>query len=344
MHSADVATGTLGANGIVAGGPPIAAGAALSNKLRGTDQVCLCFHGDGAVGEGATKRPLTFTPLVEFWSTMIQRSFSRRMTAWRRGTQKSFRTISLPPDRPGLPASPSSPLFPSLLNVAVLLLASAIGAVAFVAPFFSLETALPGDGGALSHAADAPFFLILLIVICLGAVLLNLSAGQMNTRTVAVLGILTAFNAVLRALPGPGGFNAIFFLPILAGHVYGATFGFLLGSLALLVSALLGGGVGPWLPFQMFATGWVGMLGAFVPNLPRHPRREVILLATWGLLLGLLFGAIMNLWFWPFIVRPEPVSYTHLRAHETVLDLVCRLLLEQKKIQKKKKHLSYNHY
>ncbi|MFZ1505799.1 MAG: ECF transporter S component [Anaerolineae bacterium] len=214
----------------------------------------------------------------------------------------------LPPDRPGLPSSPSSPLFPSLLNAAILLLASAIGAVAFVAPFFSLETALPGDGGALSHAADAPFFLILLIVICLGAVLLNLSAGQMNTRTVAVLGILTAFNAVLRALPGPGGFNAIFFLPILAGHVYGATFGFLLGSLSLLVSALLGGGVGPWLPFQMFATGWVGMLGALAPSWPRHPRREVLLLAAWGLFLGLLFGAIMNLWFWPFVFRPDQAA------------------------------------
>ena len=40
-----------------------------------------------------------------------------------------------------------------------------------------------------------------------------------------------------------------------------------------------------------------------------------------------------------FRVRLGPVSYTHLRAHETVLDLVCRLLLEQKKQkQKKKKH------
>lgn len=190
-------------------------------------------------------------------------------------------------------------------NAAILLLASAIGATAFLAPFFSLETQQAADSGALSHAADAPFFLVLLIVICLAAVFLNLSAGQMNTRTVAVLGILTAFSAALRALPGPGGFNAIFFLPILAGHVYGATFGFLLGSLALLVSALLGGGVGPWLPFQMFAAGWVGMLGALAPAWPHHPRREVIVLALWGLLLGLLFGAIMNLWFWPFVVRPE---------------------------------------
>ena len=38
------------------------------------------------------------------------------------------------------------------------------------------------------------------------------------------------------------------------------------------------------------------------------------------------------------VVVPDPVSYTHLRAHETVLDLVCRLLLEKKKEEKKKKH------
>jgi pyruvate dehydrogenase E1 component alpha subunit len=53
MHIADTTTGNLGANGIVAGGIPIAAGAGLSAKLRGTKQVSLAFHGDGALGEGA---------------------------------------------------------------------------------------------------------------------------------------------------------------------------------------------------------------------------------------------------------------------------------------------------
>lgn len=53
MHIADTETGNLGANGIVAGGVPIAAGAALSAKLRGTGQVAVAFHGDGAMGEGA---------------------------------------------------------------------------------------------------------------------------------------------------------------------------------------------------------------------------------------------------------------------------------------------------
>lgn len=53
MHIADTETGNLGANGIVAGGIPIAAGAALSAQMRGTKQVAICFHGDGAMGEGA---------------------------------------------------------------------------------------------------------------------------------------------------------------------------------------------------------------------------------------------------------------------------------------------------
>lgn len=53
MHIADSATGNLGANGIVAGGIPIATGAALSAVMRGTRQVAVSFHGDGAMGEGA---------------------------------------------------------------------------------------------------------------------------------------------------------------------------------------------------------------------------------------------------------------------------------------------------
>jgi acetoin:2,6-dichlorophenolindophenol oxidoreductase subunit alpha len=53
MHIADVATGNLGANGIVAGGIPIATGAALAYRLRGEDRVVACFFGDGAANEGA---------------------------------------------------------------------------------------------------------------------------------------------------------------------------------------------------------------------------------------------------------------------------------------------------
>jgi len=77
-----------------------------------------------------------------------------------------------------------------------------------------------------------------------------------------LLGILVATNAALRPLPGPGGFSFIYALPLLGGYVFGAGFGFLLGSLSVLVSAMFTAGVGPWLPFQMFALGWVGVAGA----------------------------------------------------------------------------------
>lgn len=52
MHIADFSVGVLGANGVVAGGLPIAVGAGLSCKLRGTDQVVVCYFGDGASNRG----------------------------------------------------------------------------------------------------------------------------------------------------------------------------------------------------------------------------------------------------------------------------------------------------
>jgi pyruvate dehydrogenase E1 component alpha subunit len=52
MHIADPESGNLGANAIVGGSAGIATGAALSAKMRGSDQVAVCFFGDGALGQG----------------------------------------------------------------------------------------------------------------------------------------------------------------------------------------------------------------------------------------------------------------------------------------------------
>lgn len=186
----------------------------------------------------------------------------------------------------------------TLLSAAILVVASLLGLGAFLYPFFM--AAVPATG-MMAHANDAPLLTVLLLGLCLVAVFTNLTGRQMTSKLVAVLGVLTALNAVLRAVPGPAGFNAIFVLPILAGYAYGPTFGFLLGSLSLLVSALIGAGVGPWLPYQMFAIGWMGLLSGLLPKLPAQRRLEPTLLAAWGGILGLIFGAIMNIWFWPFL-------------------------------------------
>jgi len=186
------------------------------------------------------------------------------------------------------------------LSAAVLTLATIIGLVAFGYPFLTLGAADGGPFG-MAHAQDAPLITLILTVFCVVMVVANLTSQQMSARTIAVLGVLTAVNAALRALPGPAGFSAIFFLIGLCGYVYGATFGFLLGVLSLLVSALMGGGVGPWLPYQMFATGWMGMTSAWLPDLRRRSKAELLMLVVWTALWGLIFGAIMNVWFWPYL-------------------------------------------
>jgi len=68
MHIADVGLGILGANGIVGGGPPIATGAALSAQYRGTDQVAVCFFGDGASNQGTFHEGLN---LASIWKLPV---------------------------------------------------------------------------------------------------------------------------------------------------------------------------------------------------------------------------------------------------------------------------------
>jgi pyruvate dehydrogenase E1 component alpha subunit len=63
MHIADPETGNLGANAIVGGSTPIAVGAALSAKMRGTDQVVACFFGDGAFGQGVLYEAMNMAAL-----------------------------------------------------------------------------------------------------------------------------------------------------------------------------------------------------------------------------------------------------------------------------------------
>jgi energy-coupling factor transport system substrate-specific component len=190
-----------------------------------------------------------------------------------------------------------------LVSGALLASLCALGAAAFLYPFFLTSPALASDSAA--HAADAPLIFVVLGPALLALLLAELGAGQLNAKTVAVLGVLTAINAVLRLPAGPGDTPAFFFLVILAGYVYGGRFGFLIGALSLLVSALLTGGVGPWMPFQMFVMGWMG-LGTTVLRPVRGAVRpggpaELALLCVYGYTWGLLFGALMNLWSWPLI-------------------------------------------
>ena len=100
----------------------------------------------------------------------------------------------------------------------------------------------------------------------------------------------------------------MFFTLVMAGRVFGARFGFALGCTTLFASALLTGGVGPWMPYQMFGCAWVGLFAGLLP--PASGRREVLMLAAYGALSAYLFGFMLNLSFWPFASIPTAASPT----------------------------------
>jgi energy-coupling factor transport system substrate-specific component len=124
----------------------------------------------------------------------------------------------------------------------------------------------------------------------------------MGGTTIAVLGMLSALAGLMKLLDLPGGGSGLFFLVILAGAAFGPRFGLLLGLTSFAVSALLSGGIGPWLPFQMLALAAMGAGAGFLGRVTRRlrPWPEVSVLAVYGWVWGFVFGAIMNLWFWPF--------------------------------------------
>lgn len=174
------------------------------------------------------------------------------------------------------------------------------------------------------HSRDAPFVFALLLPALVAIVLAELTSRGMDTKALAMLGVLSAIGAALRPLgAGTGGIELVFFLLVLGGRVYGPAFGFVLGSTTLFASALLTGGVGPWLPFQMLASSWVGLLAGLLP--PARGRTELALLAVYAGLAAYLYGFLVNLWGWPFALGADTeLSYV---AGAPVLENLHRFVL-----------------
>lgn len=190
---------------------------------------------------------------------------------------------------------------------AVYVLVSLVGAAAFLYPFWLPRDTLPHE----AHTGDAPLVAALVGALVVAAVMLEVRRGTMQGATIALLGVLSACGGLLRLLDLPGGGSGIFFLIVLGGVAFGPRFGMLLGLCSMAVGAFITGGLGPWLPFQMLGLGWMGAgAGAIGPVTQRMaPRIEVLTLALYGWAWGFLYGAILNLWFWPFQRDGGPLSW-----------------------------------
>ncbi|MFC7594231.1 ECF transporter S component [Terrabacter sp. GCM10028922] len=189
--------------------------------------------------------------------------------------------------------------WPAVVAVTVV---GVVGLVAFTWPFF-----VTGDF-ARDHGNDAPWLFALLLGLLAVVCLAEVTAGRLDAKTIAVLGVAAAAGGALRLLSaGTAGLEPMFFVVIVAGRVLGPGVGFVSGALAVTTGALLTGGVGPWLPFQMICAGGIG-LGAGLLPVRSGGWVERWVLAAYALVTGLAYGLFMNLWFWPFLGVNAPTG------------------------------------
>ena len=185
----------------------------------------------------------------------------------------------------------------------VLTLATVAGLMMFVWPLL-----LVPDPAAAEVAP--PFLFLALLPVLVLVVLVELTEGGMDAKTLAMLGVLTAINAALRSLgAGLAGVELVFFLLVLSGRAFGAGFGFVLGCTSLFASALLTSGVGPWLPYQMLCAAWIGLGAGLLPRNVKG-RPEIAMLVLYGIFCAYAFGLLMNLSSWPYALGIEVPSHT----------------------------------
>ncbi len=152
--------------------------------------------------------------------------------------------------------------------------------------------------------------LILSLGVVAVLIFVEASTRRLDSRRFALLAAIAAIDAGLRLVlvTGLGGFSPIFFLILAAGYVYGPSYGFLAGSVALLASAVATGGIGSWLPYEMVGCGFVGLL-AGLAGLCRSGRvtwRDVVILAMVGAVTGFAYGALLDVWDWTTFYRGAP--------------------------------------
>lgn len=165
--------------------------------------------------------------------------------------------------------------------------------------------------------------------------LLTLAAATLLARTLvhprplALIAVTVVAGTAARFLSlGTFGVELIFFILITAGWVAGVRMGFVLGVVTIVVSAVVTGGLGPWLPFQMLACGWVAAGAGAVAHVTgirrwahqapiqatgisgtRHgwavPRGTRLALVVYTVIVAYLFGAAMNMWLWPWTIDPS---------------------------------------
>ena len=188
-------------------------------------------------------------------------------------------------------------------NALVLTIASLTSGAGFLWPFIFSGEKLP----------HTQLFFLLAVTLAFILAAIEISNSSLDAKSIALLGVLAALIAALRPLgAGAVGIEPMWFLLILSARVFGPSFGFLLGMISVFVSALLTGGIGPWLGYQVFAAAWIGLLAGLLPGRKTlRGKSEIAMLAIFGIIAAEFFGILMDLQFWPWALGAQTqLSYS----------------------------------
>lgn len=175
----------------------------------------------------------------------------------------------------------------------VLTFTSLVALTGFIWPFF--------------YAGNLQWIFVVAIAASVFLLISEIGIGSIDAKSIALLGVMSAFITLLRPLgAGAAGLEPIWFALIIAARVFGPSWGFLLGVTSMTTSALITGGVGPWLSYQIFAAGWIGLLAGSLPQkicgrLIRGASEKVMLIFI-GIIASFAFGLLMDLQFWPWVL------------------------------------------
>ncbi len=145
---------------------------------------------------------------------------------------------------------------------------------------------------------DLPILLILNILMMILFLETESRKFEYKSILLLVLASVAVLSAFLRLIPLPLGFTLSFLLPMASAIVFGPVFGFLIGQLSMIVSGLMMGSIGPWLPYQSFLMGMM----AFYAGVLFHKRNHLFFVILYASVMSLFYGYWISITYWPIAV------------------------------------------
>lgn len=158
----------------------------------------------------------------------------------------------------------------------------------YLIPFFIIP-ALIAAGVFLLHERRYALIALLMVLCALILFATGFERKRTGRRRMVLVSVLTALSVAGRFIPL---FKPVAAMTILSGVYLGGEAGFLVGALSAVISNFYFG-QGPWTPFQMFAWGLIGLIAGYLSR-PMQKSRGLLLL--YGLITGIAYSFIMDIW------------------------------------------------